>query len=121
MTDKKEYEIGKCKPPKEHRFKKGTVPNPTGRPKGIVTFKERIRRLMNVEIDYENVEGETKKTKIGDALIASMAKKALHENDVAAAKLLIENLDGKPLQKTQDVPASLEDALKILDKEDKDD
>ena len=33
MTGKKNYEVGKCKPPKEHQFKKGQVANPGGKTK----------------------------------------------------------------------------------------
>jgi len=43
MADKKkpsgEYEVGFCKPPKEHQYSKGTSGNLKGRPKGAKNLK----------------------------------------------------------------------------------
>ena len=113
-----EYIVGQGKPPREYQFKKGTSGNPAGRPKGIISFQDRIRKLCDEEINYTDISGKEKKTKVGDMLIASMIKKVMKEDDVSAARLLIEHLDGKALQKTQEVPATLEDALNELEKED---
>lgn len=106
-------------PNKATQFKKGEVANPTGRPKGVISFQDRIRRLVDEEVNYKDINGKKRKTKVGDMLITAMIKKVMKEDDVAAARLLIEHLDGKALQKNQEVPPSLEDALKILDEEDK--
>ena len=106
-------------PPKEHQFKPGVSGNPKGRPKGVQSFQDRIRRLVDEEVNYKDVNGKQRKTKVGDMLITAMIKKVMKEDDVAAARLLIEHLDGKALQKNQEVPPSLEDALKLLDEEDK--
>ena len=99
-------------------FKKGQSGNPKGRPKGVISFQDRIRRLVDEEINYADVSGQMKKTKVGDVLITAMIKKVMKDDDVAAARLLIEHLDGKALQKTQEVPHTLEEALEELEKED---
>jgi len=105
-------------PNKETQFKKGISGNPSGRPKGVISFQDRIRKIVEEEISYEGVDGKKKKTKVGDALIAAMVKKVVKDDDVGAAKLLIEHLDGKALQKTQEIPPTLEEALEKLEKED---
>jgi len=110
--------MGEWQDPKT-QFKQGQSGNPKGRPKGVISFQERIRRMVDVKINYKDVNGKDKKTTLGDALIVSMSREALYEGDVGAARLIMEHLDGKPLQKSQVVTASLEEALKILDEEDK--
>lgn len=105
-------------PPKEYQWKKGQSGNPKGRPPGVVSFQERIRRMVDVDMDYIDEHGNEVKTKAGDAIITSMLRKVIKEDDVSAARLLIEHLDGKALQKTQEIPATLEEALNELEKED---
>lgn len=39
-------EVGYCKPPKKHRFKKGQSGNPKGRPKGSPNLVTAVRRAL---------------------------------------------------------------------------
>ena len=91
MADKKkptgEYDVGYGKPPKEHRFQKGTSGNPEGRPKGT----------KNLKIDLLEELGETMKVREGGrerriskqrALIKIQVARALKGNDRAAAKII---------------------------------
>ncbi len=91
MADKNkpssEYEVGFGKPPKEHRFPKGTSGNLKGRPKGA----------RNLKTDLLEELGETMKVREGDrerciskqrALIKIQVARALKGNDRAAAKII---------------------------------
>ena len=99
---------------KDTRYKPGESGNPNGRPKGSQNFKTIIKRMMEMELEARTIDNTIAKQKGGEAVVASMASKAIHDGDVSAARLLIEQLDGKPLQKTQEVPRTLADALEEL-------
>ena len=91
MTDKNkptgEYDVGYCRPPREHRFPENTSGNPKGRPKGA----------KNLKTDLLEELGETMKVREGGreshiskqrALIKTQVARALNGNDRAAAKII---------------------------------
>ena len=91
MADKNipagDYEVGFGKPPKEHRYPKGTSGNLKGRPKGAKSLKTDLLEEL----------GETMKVREGGrehriskqrALIKIQVARALKGNDRAAAKIL---------------------------------
>ena len=86
MKSTGEYDVGYCRPPKEHRFPENTSGNPKGRPKGA----------KNLKTDLPEELGETMKVREGGrechiskqrALIKTQVARALNGNDRAAAKI----------------------------------
>jgi len=104
--------VGNCDPPKEHQFKKGQSGNPNGRIKGRKTLKTIIRDLLEKQIEYEPTKGQKITAKGGEALIHTMLIKAVGKNDVAAAKLLIEHLEGKPVQSLEIKEKTLNEVMR---------
>ena len=95
--------------------KKGEVRNPVGKVKGTLNMKTIIRAIL--EQGYTKVSAldlNPKQQRIADHIAEAHAAKAL-DGDVASTNLLLDRLEGKPLQKTQDVPVSLDDAIKELE------
>ncbi len=44
------YEVGKCKPPKQHQFPPGQSGNPKGRPKGSKNVHHVLSKILNEKI-----------------------------------------------------------------------
>lgn len=72
-------------------FKEGFSGNPNGRPKGTISLKTLIQRKIE-EIPI----GQTKAW--ADQLVEGLLEKAVVEKDVAAYKLIMNYVDGMPLQ-----------------------
>ncbi|MBW0145781.1 DUF5681 domain-containing protein [Sphingomicrobium clamense] len=58
MTKKSDYEVGYCKPPKEHRFPKGKSGNPGGRP------SKKVRALMPLQLRRDIIDVCERETRI---------------------------------------------------------
>lgn len=60
---KKEYDVGYCKPPEEYKWKKGCKsPNPSGRPKKIKNLQEALQLSLNKEVNTKDANGVVKKS-----------------------------------------------------------
>ena len=65
----KNYEVGYCKPPKEHQWAKGCEsPNPKGRPKKITNIREAFQVSLGKEITARDENGKPCKISCAEAL-----------------------------------------------------
>lgn len=110
--------VGNCDPPKEHQFKPGQSGNPAGLPKGFRSFKTRIRELADKEIDYKDLDNKKIRTTAGDAVITALYGKAVYKQDVQAAKIIMEHVEGASFNLTSQETDEELDAriLELLDK-----
>lgn len=79
-------------------FKPGESGNPNGRPKGSISMKQKIEKILSMEIDDINpitLEGE--KMTIGEALIFRQVLKA-RKGDTRAFEVLKDHIEAKPKQ-----------------------
>jgi hypothetical protein len=82
-------------------IKKGEVRNPTGRPKGRLSFESALERWLSQEHDNLTLpSGEIVRVTNLDEAIRQQAKKA-REGDTYAFKTLMEFTFGKALQKIE--------------------
>lgn len=90
-TDKANYEVGYCKPPKNKQWKKGCKsPNPLGRPKKITSIKEALKVNLGKEITTTNENGEECKISCADAIVRKTIKDAITK-DGPTRRLLFRN------------------------------
>jgi len=83
-----DYKVGYGKPPKATQFKKGTSPNPKGRPKrkpGVVG--DVIKEVLNTAVEYRE-GGQTKKAPRRDLALKRHLKRAV-EGDVTSAAAVL--------------------------------
>ena len=94
-----DYDIGYGKPPKEHRFPKGTSGNPRGRPKKRKTVGERLEDILQKKISVQK-GGKIQQVPVLDAILQGIALKAL-KGDLRAAEAILRLRD-----RYRDDPAS---------------
>lgn len=83
-------------PPKEHQFKKGDIPNPTGRPKGALSFKTIIRRWMEAKMEEINPEtGLPENMTLADIITLKQFQKA-KRGDTRAFEILKNHIESLP-------------------------
>jgi len=75
MASSDEKEVGYKKPPKKHRFKKGTSGNPSGRRKGAKSFDSVLAEVLRRRITL-TLNGESITTTILNALVQVLIKYA---------------------------------------------
>src|SRR5471030_1280379 len=83
-----DYKVGYGKPPKATQFKKGTSPNPKGRPKrkpGVVG--DVIKDVLNTPVEYRE-GGQTKNAPRRELALKRHLKRAA-EGDVASAAAVL--------------------------------
>jgi|SRR5471030_308502 hypothetical protein len=83
-----DYKVGYGKPPKATQFKKGTSPNPKGRPKrkpGVVG--DVIKDVLNTPVEYRE-GGKTKNASRRELALKRHLKRAV-EGDVASAAAVL--------------------------------
>lgn len=76
-------------------FKPGQSGNPAGKPPGTKNFTTKVREALEAIADGEKDVTNEKK------LIRAILKRGIIDGSDAAQKLIWEQLDGKPLQKTE--------------------
>ncbi len=91
MTDNKkptgEYDVGYCRPPKEHRFPEKTSGNLKGRPKGARNLKTDLLEELGETMKVREADRERRISK-QRALIKIQVARALKGSDRAAAKII---------------------------------
>jgi len=86
-------------PPEETKWKKGDPsPNPSGKPKGTLSFKTIIKRWMAAEMDEENPEtGQKEKMTLADIITLKQFQKA-KRGDTRAFEVLKNHIESLPKQ-----------------------
>ena len=73
---KRDYEVGKGKPPKDGQFPPGVSGNPSGRPKRQPKLRKAMSEILGREITL-TVNGQKKTMSTQDALLFSLTTKAI--------------------------------------------
>lgn len=92
--DSKSYEVGYCRPPKEHQFKPGTSGNYKGRPKKKSSFRSDLAEVVEKQVSIK-INGAYQTVSVRKAILEILVAKALRD-DSAALKLLVNLLDSQP-------------------------
>jgi hypothetical protein len=99
-------------------FEKGHKPA-GGRPKGSVSLVTVIERMLTQKIELPDPLSKKRLTKeVRDWIVTSLLTKAM-KGDISAIKEILERIDGKVTQKTEDVTPKHEDALDWFDGDNK--
>ena len=104
-------------------FKPGQSGNPAGKPKGTLSFKTRIKKWLEVEIESVNPEtGKREKMALIDSIILAQMNKAKKGND-RSFELIKNHIEALPKQgidlSNTDGTLSKEIVFKRYDKNDK--
>ena len=81
------YKIGRGKPPKKTRFKKGKSGNPNGRPKGSQNFKTIVERQLSAPITIRE-NGKVRKISATEAVVMKLKAEAVGGSHRAMQYLL---------------------------------
>ncbi len=114
--ERRDYEVGYKKPPRETQFQKGQSGNPNGRPKGSNNFKTDLAAELNERVRITE-GGETKLLTKQQALIKRTMEKAF-KGDMRAIEALVKwrGLDlEEDASEVEVAPLSLNDQA-ILDR-----
>jgi hypothetical protein len=84
---RRDYVVGRGRPPKATQFKPGQSGNPKGRPKGAKNESTIVRGLLNRKIAIRE-GGKTRKVSVLEAIFIRFAEDALKGNPKSAAFLL---------------------------------
>lgn len=122
MTEERKYNIENLAP----QWRPGQSGNPKGRPKGIVSITDTLRKV--IEKKMETIDPVTKnkdRKKIKEIIALALVGKAL-KGDVRAIQEMLDRLEGKVTQKVEaDFPAMtgrrivMVDAVPVEEKEKK--
>jgi len=108
------YDVGKYKPPAEHRFPPGQSGNPNGRPKGSKSWKRVMDEELSKEVNVTEQGVEARVTKM-EALAKRLVSDAL-TGDVRALSELLKQVNrhfADDQSTSKDLPAS-EDDIRLL-------
>lgn len=86
---KRDYEVGRGRPPKQYQWQKGQSGNPSGRPRKKLDQKATVERIMNEPVVIISQDGKKRKVAKYDALMRSHVTKAI-KGDVRAAKFVLD-------------------------------
>jgi hypothetical protein len=88
---KHDYEVGYCRPPKQHQFRRGQSGNPRGRRREPVSKKATWQKLMN-ELVSLHEKGKTRRVTKYECLCLSHLTKAI-KGDTRSTKFVIEEAE----------------------------
>jgi Family of unknown function (DUF5681) len=88
---KHDYEVGYCRPPKQHRFQRGQSGNPRGRRRQPVSKKATWEKLMN-ELVTLHEQSKTRRVTKYECLCLSHLTKAI-KGDTRSTKFVIEEAE----------------------------
>jgi Family of unknown function (DUF5681) len=88
---KHDYEVGYCRPPKQHQFQRGQSGNPRGRRREPVSKKATWQKLMN-ELVSLHEKGKTRRVTKYECLCLSHLTKAI-KGDTRSTKFVIEEAE----------------------------
>jgi Family of unknown function (DUF5681) len=86
-----DYEVGYCRPPKQHQFQRGQSGNPRGRRREPVSKKATWQKLMN-ELVSLHEKGKTRRVTKYECLCLSHLTKAI-KGDTRSTKFVIEEAE----------------------------
>jgi hypothetical protein len=75
--DKKDYDIGYCKPPVHTRFPKGRSPNPRGRPKASQNIRASFEAAMQEKVGVTDKKGRQKQITRNDLFFKQVWNRAI--------------------------------------------
>jgi hypothetical protein len=85
--DTKNYEVGYCKPPEASKFKKGKSGNSNGRPKGSVSWKTTIDKVLSKKLPI-TVGGKLKRITKRELIVETAVNEALSRRNFRPLKEL---------------------------------
>ena len=109
MQPKRDYEVGRGKPPKHSQFRKGQSGNPCGRPRGAKNFDTLLIKALDEKVELTH-QGERQKLSKRQVILIQLINKAA-KGDLRAAKLVLDMAN--EVERRADVPsqpATLSDA-----------
>lgn len=114
MSEKKNYEVGKGKPPKEHQFPLGKSGNPKGRPKGSKNVQHVLSKILGEKITVTDAGKKMAVDKLEGAMRVLVNKS--FEGSPSSLKLLLEVIDyaGGPDQSPAENPFTDEDHAELM-------
>lgn len=101
-------------------IKKGEVRNPKGRPKGSKNVTTLLKKMLERNILYEDMEGVPTELTIAEAITNNMLKTALNSFDkkdqLKAMDMVLDRTEGKPIQyvEQKEVPTTNDEAIERL-------
>ena len=84
---KKDYQVGRGRPPEHTRFRKGQSGNPKGRPKGRRDFNTEIEEVLSARVVVTE-NGKPRKVSSRQATLMRLREKALKGDTRAMDRLL---------------------------------
>lgn len=114
MSEKKNYEVGKGKPPKEHQFPPGKSGNPKGRPKGSKNVQDVLSKILGEKITVTDAGKKMVVDKLEGAMRVLVNKS--FEGSPSSLKLLLEVIDyaGGSEQSPAENPFTDEDHAELM-------
>lgn len=100
------YQVGKNRPPRHTRFKKGRSGNPAGRPKRGASIQDQVAKLLARKISVPE-NGVLKARTVQETMLMAIANKGL-KGDLRAAAFLLNLLEMGSGQRSEIIdPAAL--------------
>lgn len=112
MDKKKDYEVGRGKPPKHTQFKPGQSGNPKGRPKRTKDLEKLMDRELSRSIRV-NENGESKTVTIREAIVRTIAIAAA-KGEFRALRMILPFMSNQADLDSFEVDAAGEAMLKDL-------
>lgn len=114
MSDEKNYEVGKGKPPKEHQFSPGKSGNPKGRPKGSKNVQHILSKILGEKITVTDAGKKMVVDKFEGAMRVLVNKS--FEGSPSSLKLLLDVIDyaGGTDQSPAENPFTDEDHAELM-------